>query len=95
MADRTLPEIFADGVGAYRFSGGVVRIDLISATEALDQKDSKQAVVTHRVIMPLEGFLRTVSSLNDMAKQMVDAGVLKQRPAGEAEAAPANGEATA
>jgi len=84
MPDKSTPEIFIDGIGAYRFSGGVVRIDLVSATEALDHKDAKDAVVTQRIIMPLEAFIRTVGSLNDMAKQLVDAGVIKQR-SGEGE----------
>lgn len=79
MPDKPPPEIFVDGIGAYRFSGGVIRIDLVSTTEALDHKDAKDAVVTQRVIMPLEAFIRTVGSLNDMAKQLVDAGVIKQR----------------
>ena len=79
MSEKSPPEVFIDGIGAYRFSGGVVRIDLVSATEALDHKDAKDAVVTQRIIMPLEAFIRTVGYLNDMAKQLVDAGVIKQR----------------
>ena len=79
MPDKSPPEVFVDGIGAYRFSGGVVRIDLVSATEALDHKDAKDAVVTQRIIMPLEAFIRTVGSLNDMAKQLVDAGLIKSR----------------
>ena len=91
MSEKSPPEVFVDGIGAYRFSGGVVRIDLVSATEALDNKNAEDAVVSQRVIMPLEAFIRTVASLNDMAKQLVDAGVIKQRgtegQAGEAESA--------
>ena len=79
MSEKSPPEVFVDGIGAYRFSGGVIRIDLVSATEALDHKDVKDTVVTQRVIMPLEAFIRTVGSLNDMAKQLVEAGVIKSR----------------
>ena len=79
MADKAVPEIFTDGIGRYRYGGGVVRMDLISAVEA-DEKDEKEAktVVTHRLIMSPEGFLRAVSTMNTLLNQLVKAGVVKQ-----------------
>ena len=79
MADKAVPEIFTDGIGKYRYGGGVVRMDLISAVEA-DEKDEKEAktVVTHRLIMSPEGFLRAVSTMNTLLNQLVKAGVVKK-----------------
>ena len=79
MTDKAVPEIFTDGIGRYRYGGGVVRMDLTSASEA-DEKDEKGAktVVTHRLIMSPEGFLRAVSTMNTLLNQLVKAGVVKQ-----------------
>ena len=93
MTDKAVPEIFTDGIGRCRYGGGVVRMDLTSASEA-DEKDEKGAktVVTHRLIMSPEGFLRAVSTMNTLLNQLVKAGVVnkqerRQEPAesGEAE----------
>ena len=80
MADKAVPEIFTDGIGRYRYGGGVVRMDLISAVEA-DEKDEKGAktVVTHRLIMSPEGFLRAVSAMNTLLNQLVKAGVVNKQ----------------
>ena len=91
MTDPIVPEIFTDGVGRCRFSGGVVRIDLVSATEAANGEKEAQTTVTHRLILSPEGFLRTVSAMNTLLKQLVKAGVVKQErrqePAESGEAA--------
>ena len=91
MTDSIVPEIFTDGVGRYRFSGGVVRIDLVSATEPANEEKEAQTTVTHRLILSPEGFLRTVSAMNTLLNQLVKAGVVKQErrqePAGGGEAA--------
>ena len=78
MTDRIVPEIFTDGVGRYRFGGGVVRIDLVSASEATNGEKETQTTVTHRLILSPEGFLRTVSAMNTLLNQLVKAGVVKQ-----------------
>ena len=91
MTDRIVPEIFTDGVGRYRFGGGVVRIDLVSASEAANGEKETQTTVTHRLILSPEGFLRTVSAMNTLLNQLVKAGVVKQErrpePAASDEAA--------
>jgi hypothetical protein len=78
MTDPIIPEIFTDGAGRYRFSGGVVRIDLVSATEAANDEKEAQTTVTHRLILSPEGFLRTVSAMNTLLNQLVKSGVIKQ-----------------
>ena len=91
MTDPIVPEIFTDGVGRCRFSGGVVRIDLVSAIEAANSEKEAQTNVTNRLILSPEGFLRTVSAMNTLLNQLVKAGVVKQErrqePAASGEAA--------
>ena len=42
MTERVVPETFTDGVGRYRFGGGVVRNDVMSATEAPEGEQEAQ-----------------------------------------------------
>jgi len=86
MSDRAVPEIFTDGVGRSRFAGGVVRIDLVSATEAANGEQEAGTAVTHRLILSPEGFLRTVAAMNALLNQLVEAGVVKQERRQEAAA---------
>lgn len=86
MAD----EIYADGILGIGLSRGVVKMDL--ASESASEKDGKGApVLVHRqrVVMPVDGFLRTLAAMQDMARKLQDAGVLK--PVDPATAAAAKG----
>jgi hypothetical protein len=53
-------QLFADGIGRISVIGGVVRLDLMtySATET-DAKGQPRPVVTQRIIMGTDGFLRS------------------------------------
>lgn len=86
MTAATIPEQYIDGIGKARLSGGVVRLDLVSATEALDTKKKKaDTQVTQRLILSPEAFLRTVSAMSQLVNQLVEAGVLKQTSGSDAE----------
>ena len=75
-ADR-VTEVYADGIGKCRFSGGVVRIDLLSASEALDgQDETAPAEVVQRVILSPQGFIRAVHHLNNLTRELMKAGVI-------------------
>lgn len=77
--DKSVPEIYSDGVGRNRLSGGVIRIDLVSATEAYDQGgDNVPTEVTHRVIMSLPAFVKSVHTMNQLFEQLDKAGVFKR-----------------
>lgn len=79
MSTPTIPECYIDSIGKARFSGGVVRLDLVSATEGLDRNErTATTIVTQRLMLSPEGFVRTVSTLNTLLKQLVDAGVIGQ-----------------
>ena len=75
----TIPEHYVDGIGKARYSGGVVRLDLISATETFDtQENDAPITVNQRLIMSPEAFVRTVKTLKRLSDQLVEAGVLKR-----------------
>ena len=77
-------EIFADGISAIHITGNLVRIDLMTVQPHL-KSDNGQPVVemNSRIIMPLEGFVQSLSVQDNIVKQLMDAGVLKKNPAQE------------
>lgn len=83
-------EIFADTISGIGLMGGVVRIDLASFSATEKDSDGKPAM-THvqRIVMPAEGFLRSFSAMQDLIKQLEQAGVVKRVSQGDA--APAAG----
>ena len=87
---HTIPEHYVDGIGKARYSGGVVRLDLISATETFDtQENDAPITVNQRLIMSPEAFVRTVKTLKRLSDQLVEAGVLKRaRPSTTADSNP-------
>ncbi len=73
-------EIFADGIGEITLSGGMVRLDLVAMVGT--QKDKSQPPkmeFRQRVVMPPDGFLRSFSAMENLVKQLIDAGLVKPR----------------
>jgi len=82
-------ELFADGLGEIGITGAVVRMDLfsLSPTEK-DDKNQPKPVFRQRIVMPVEGFVRTFALMAQVMQQLEKQGVIK-RPA--VDAAPAQG----
>jgi hypothetical protein len=73
-------EIFADGVGEIVLSGGMVRLDLVVLTGSQRESGDKPRMeVRQRVVMPPDGFLRSFSAMEDLVRQLVEAGLVKPR----------------
>jgi len=73
-------EVFADGVGEITLSGGMVRMDLVSMKGSQRDKDQPPKLeVRQRIIMPPDGFLRSFSAMENLVKQLIDAGLVKPR----------------
>ena len=72
-------EIFADAISAIHVTGNLVRIDLMAQQPHL-KSDNGQPVfdVNQRIIMPLEGFVQSLATQEDIVKQLVEAGVLQK-----------------
>jgi len=73
-------ELFADGIGEISLSNGMVRIDLITYLTSQKTKDQPPEIaVRQRVVMPPDGFLRSFGAMENLVKQLVDAGLVKPR----------------
>ena len=72
-------EIFVDGVSAVHVTGNVVRIDLMTLQPHLKSDNGQPVVeVNKRIIMPLDGFVQSLAPQQDIVRQLIAAGVLKQ-----------------
>ena len=75
-------EIFADGISAIHVTGPLVRIDLMTVQPHLKSENGQPVVdVSHRLIMPLEGFIQSLTVHENIVKQLIKAGVLNREPA--------------
>lgn len=73
-------EVFADGIGEISLSGGMVRLDLVSLVGSQNEADKKPTYkVKGRVVMPPEGFLRSFSAMENLVKQLMEAGLVRPR----------------
>ena len=73
-------EIFADGIGEITLSGGMVRIDLVAMVGSQKEKDQPPTLEhRQRVVMPPDGFLRSFSAMENLVKQLIDAGLVKPK----------------
>lgn len=80
-------QTFADGIGNINFSGGMVRIDLVS----LNPAQNGQAVTTtpvNRVVMPVNGLLQSFATMQQFIDKLVEAGVLQRQVAPSPEVPP-------
>lgn len=74
-------EIFADGISSIHITGNLVRIDLMTVQPHLKSDDGQPVVeVNKRIILPLEGFVQSLSLQEDIVGQLIEAGVLKKNP---------------
>ena len=64
-------QIFCDGIGRISVIGGIVRLDLMcfSPTES-DANGQPRAVLSHRIVMGVDAFLRSSEKVIDITKQI-------------------------
>lgn len=76
-----LPEIYADTMGEITLSGGMVRIDLVSLAGSAQTKEGEKPKLEPRmrIVMSPDGFLRSFGAMENLVKQLVDAGLVKPR----------------
>lgn len=65
--------IFADGIGAVHITGNLVRLDLVSQQPG---EGKNQPEITHRLIMPLDGFVSAFNLQEQVVRQLTQNGVL-------------------
>ncbi|MBF0143107.1 MAG: hypothetical protein HQL59_06570 [Magnetococcales bacterium] len=72
-------DVFADMVKHIDFSGGLVRLELVSAYPEEKQSDSQIRLQrSGRLIMPLNGFLSTFQVMQDLIDQLVKSGIVQK-----------------
>jgi hypothetical protein len=77
-------EIFADGISAVHVTGNLVRIDLMTVQPHLKSDNGQPVVdISKRIIMPLEGFVQSLATQENIVKQLIEAGVLKKNTVAE------------
>ena len=73
-------DIFADGIGEITLAGGMVRMDLVTLVGSQNDAEEKPRLeASQRVVMPPDGFLRSFSAMENLVKQLIDAGLVKPR----------------
>lgn len=71
-------EIFTDGISAIHVTGNLVRIDLMTVQPHLKSDNGQPVIeVNKRLIMPLDGFVQSLATQQDIINQLIAAGVLK------------------
>jgi hypothetical protein len=80
-------ELFTDGIGEVAITGPVVRIDLLTLSlEDRDEKGQPKPVPCQRVVMPIEGMLRSYAVLTQVMRELEKRGLVRraEAPAGDA-----------
>ena len=73
-------EFFADGIGEITLAGGMVRMDLVTLVGNQNDKENPPKLqFCRRVVMPPDGFLRSFSAMENLVKQLIEAGLVKPR----------------
>lgn len=73
-------DVFADGIGEITLAGGMVRMDLVTLSGSNnDEANKPQLRVKQRIVMPPDGFLRSFSAMENLVKQLIDAGLVKPK----------------
>ena len=72
-------EIFADAIHAVHVTGNLVRLDLMTVQPHLKSDNGKPVFdVSRRIIMPIEGFIQSLAVQEDIVRQLIASGVLKE-----------------
>jgi hypothetical protein len=79
------PEIYSDGIGEITVSGSIVRVDLVSlsATER-DANNNPKSVLRQRIIFSVEAFANSADVMQKALQGLVEAGVIRRNPSGQA-----------
>lgn len=76
--------LFADRIENIAVTGPLVRFELSTLERPTAPGQAPTAVVTHTVVMPLQGFLALREMQDKLVNQLVQEGVLKKKGASPA-----------
>jgi hypothetical protein len=72
-----MQDYFADIVGNVAITGNLVRIDYMRLQGQDKEKKQLKYELSHRLVMPLDCFLRSLETMDKLRQKMIDDGVLK------------------
>lgn len=70
-------DYFADAIGNVAITGSLVRIDYVRLQGADPEKQQLKYEFSHRLVMPIEGFIRSMDMMDKLRQKLIDDGVLK------------------
>jgi hypothetical protein len=74
-------QIFADGISNVVVTGTIVRIDFVAMSPTHPEAGGQPRMeFTHRVIMPLDGFLRSANKIQETVQVLVKHGLVRTAP---------------
>jgi len=73
-------QIYSDDIGAITVSGPIVRFDLMIQSAETDAQGKPKLVASHRVIMPIDAFLRAATRMQSSVQDLVKKGVITRAP---------------
>lgn len=86
-----MTDYYADMIGNITVTGPLVRIDFLSqASPAPHQPPSQQGAqfqLAHRLVMPLDGFLRSLGVQEQIRAKLIEDGIVKVEQKGPAASA--------
>jgi hypothetical protein len=72
-----MADYYADVIGNISVTGHLVRIDFLSQALPASEQQGVQLQVSHRVVMPLEGFLRSLETQEQVRTKLIADGIVK------------------
>ncbi|NGZ05239.1 MAG: hypothetical protein G8237_02675 [Magnetococcales bacterium] len=82
----SVQESYCDTFGNIVVTGNIVRIDLATLDPNSPDKNNPKLETRSRLIMPVDGFLRSFGMSQQVIDKLVEAGVLRRTPVGEGNA---------
>ena len=74
------PEIFADGFSHVTFRNGMIRLEVGSLPiEEVEAGQQPQIEGHHRLVLTPQGFLQGLALMQDLARKLADAGVIRRQ----------------
>jgi len=71
-------ELYSDGFANITVTGTIVRIDLM-ALAGQDAQGKPRFEVRRRLVMPIDGFLRSYAMAEDVVNKLTKAGIVNKR----------------
>jgi hypothetical protein len=74
-----MQELYSEGIGEVVITGSVVRLDLLTLSlEERDEKGQPKLVLRKRVVMPIDGFLRSFGVMTQAMRELEKRGVVRK-----------------